>query len=97
MMGFGFSAEGMEDWTLGDIKEMHDFIGEAIAMIVHHTMVFLSDPEHDCDEASHMEEENRTLTDAELRTFFALEDSMTHFIRFAREALEGNGQLSVDP
>lgn len=97
MMGFGgFHAEGMEDWTLGAIKEMNDFINEAISMVLHHTMVFLSNPEHDCKEASHTESQGRTLSDAELRTFFALEDSMTHFLKFARDALEENGQLSVD-
>ncbi len=83
-----------DDLTLDEMREVLTFVENSLEVVRSHSVIYLSHPNHDCERVSL--EPGTMMTDIQLRSFFALEDSMHNYIKVVRDALIANGQLDVE-
>ena len=95
--GGGSTWDNMDDWTVGEVRAVRQFISDGMSVVYDHALIYLGEPNHDCDSSVDIgPDDGDRMTDAELRAFFALEDSMKLYLKFVRAILVANGQISVE-
>lgn len=82
------------DWTLAEMREIMNFVENSLKVVRDHSVIYLTHPDHNCERVGI--NPGTMMTDIQLRSFFALEDSMHNYIKVVRDALVANGQIDIE-